>query len=93
MRKDKYPQYGLIAAAGFGLAVWAGLPVATLLFLLVCPLMMFFMMRGMHGAGHARGTDPIAHDQRTSSSSEAEAAAMVSGARRHDGSHESINLP
>ena len=33
--------------------LWAGLPAATLLILLVCPLMMFFMMRGMHGGeGH-----------------------------------------
>ncbi len=36
-------------------ALWAGLPVSTLaLFglVLACPLMMFFMMRGMHGAEH-----------------------------------------
>ncbi|WP_211210835.1 DUF2933 domain-containing protein [Sporichthya polymorpha] len=39
---------------GAVVAVWAGLPPALLLVLLVCPLMMFAMhgMHGMHG-GHA----------------------------------------
>jgi hypothetical protein len=40
--------------------VWAGVPAGTLLLaglVLMCPLMMVFMMRGMHGDGgpeHAR---------------------------------------
>lgn len=34
--------------AGAVVAVWTGLP-PTFLILLACPLMMFFMMRGMHG--------------------------------------------
>ena len=36
---------GLLLVVG----LWVGLPSAPLLILLVCPLMMFFMMRGMHG--------------------------------------------
>ncbi|MGQ0843443.1 MAG: DUF2933 domain-containing protein [Sporichthyaceae bacterium] len=49
MTQNKYPLYGLVIATGAVLAVWAGLPPSFLLILLVCPLMMFFMMRGMHG--------------------------------------------
>jgi hypothetical protein len=36
--------------------VWVGVPASTLLFgavLLACPVMMMFMMRGMHGDSHA----------------------------------------
>lgn len=47
MTRDKYLVCGVAIAGGAGVAVWAGLPPATLVFLLVCPLMMFFMMRGM----------------------------------------------
>lgn len=47
--KDRYLLYGLALVAGAALAVWAGLPPSLLLILLVCPLMMFFMMRGMQG--------------------------------------------
>lgn len=62
MTKDRYPLYGLAVVVGAAVAVWAGLPPALLLFLLVCPLMMFFMMRGMHGgqgpgAGQPRRPD------------------------------------
>ncbi len=41
-------------------ALWAGVPVGTLALFglfLACPLMMFFMMRGMHGGNE--------HDQDT----------------------------
>jgi L-asparagine transporter-like permease len=48
MNKDHYPFYGVALVAGAALAVWAGMPFAFLLFL-VCPLMMFFMMKGMGG--------------------------------------------
>ena len=55
MNKDHYPFYGAALVAGAALAVWAGMPVAFLLFL-VCPLMMFFMMKGMGMGGmHANG--------------------------------------
>ena len=53
MNKDHYPFYGVALVAGAALAVWAGMPVAFLLFL-VCPLMMFFMMKGM-GMGGVHG--------------------------------------
>lgn len=52
---NKNPNYGLyavaIAIAVVG-ALWLGLPIGTLALLgivLACPLMMMFMMRGMHG--------------------------------------------
>jgi DUF2933 family protein len=50
----------LLAAAGF-----SGL--LALLFVLACPLMMIFMMRGMyagHGAGHAGGRHGGTSDER-----------------------------
>lgn len=54
LNKDHYPLYGVVLVAGAALAVWAGLPSAFLLFL-ACPLMMFFMMKGMGGMrGNAR---------------------------------------
>jgi hypothetical protein len=57
----KRPQSGLYAVALAILVVglvWAGVPASTLLIgglVLVCPLMMFVMMRGMHG--HESGPD------------------------------------
>jgi hypothetical protein len=56
MNKDHYPLYGVALVAGAALAVWAGMPFAFLLFL-VCPLMMFFMMKGM-GMGGMHGSTP-----------------------------------
>jgi hypothetical protein len=66
MTQDKYVRYGVAIAAGAVLAVWVGLPPALLLFLLVCPLMMFFMMRGMHGGegGHGEHHGPPEAQQR-----------------------------
>jgi hypothetical protein len=63
MNKDHYPLYGVALVAGAVLAVWAGMPFAFLLFL-VCPLMMFFMMKGMggmHGNAPAepKTTEPV----------------------------------
>ncbi len=57
LNKDHYPLYGVVLVAG---AALAGLPSAFLLFL-ACPLMMFFMMKGMGGM---RGNAP---DQPTTS--------------------------
>ena len=56
MNKDHYPYYGVALVAGAALAVWAGMPFAFLLFL-VCPLMMFFMMKSM-GMGGMHGNAP-----------------------------------
>jgi hypothetical protein len=52
---NKNPNYGLFAIAvaiAIVGAVWLGVPLSTLALLaivLACPLMMMFMMRGMHG--------------------------------------------
>lgn len=54
MTENKYPLFGFLIAGGAVVAVWAGLPPGLLLVLLVCPLMMFFMMRGMHGSRGSR---------------------------------------
>lgn len=56
MNKDHYPFYGVALIAGAALAVWAGMPFAFLLFL-ICPLMMFFMMKGM-GMGEMHVSTP-----------------------------------
>ena len=55
--------FGLYAAAvaiAVVGALWVGVPVGALLLLavaLVCPLMMMFMMHGMHGDGDHRTPD------------------------------------
>ncbi|MFD0274242.1 DUF2933 domain-containing protein [Kitasatospora sp. NPDC127111] len=49
-----YGLYAIAAAIAFVGALALGVPVGTLALLgivAVCPLMMFFMMRGMHGMG------------------------------------------
>jgi hypothetical protein len=81
--KDKYPMYALAAVAGAAFAVWAGLPL-TFLFLLICPVMMFFMMRGMGGMGGGQRTDDVPTGQD---------AAKRSDVMMLDGSHESIDQP
>lgn len=48
MTRNAYTVYAVALTIGAVVAVWAGLPPALLLVLLVCPLMMF----AMHG-GHA----------------------------------------
>lgn len=65
MTENKYPLYGFLMVSGAVVAVWAGLPPSLLIVLLVCPLMMFFMMRGMHGntADHG-GTKKAAGNDR-----------------------------
>ena len=59
MNKDHYPFYGVALFSGAALAVWAGMPVAFLLFL-VCPLMMFFMMKGMGGMHDSKPAESTA---------------------------------
>ena len=85
MNKDKYPMYGIALIAGAALAVWAGLPVSALL---VCPLMMFFMMRGMRG-GQGHGGRHDSSDSR----SETPARSDRGPSRHPDGSHERIDQP
>jgi Na+-transporting methylmalonyl-CoA/oxaloacetate decarboxylase gamma subunit len=60
MNKDHYPMYGIALVAGAAVAVWAGMPFVFLLFL-ACPLMMFFMMRGMGGMGSSTPAPPPAN--------------------------------
>jgi len=58
MKRRNYGLYALALAVVVVGALWAGVPfgtVALLGLLLVCPLMMFFMMRGMHGADNHSG--------------------------------------
>ncbi|MGW0137489.1 DUF2933 domain-containing protein [Streptomyces calvus] len=50
-----YGLYAVALAIAFVGALALGVPLGTLALLAivaVCPLMMFFMMRGMHGGGH-----------------------------------------
>ena len=89
MTKDRYPLYGLALVAGGALAVWAGLSPFLLLLLVACPLMMFFMMRGMHGeqgnGGHGEAADPSSRTTKQGSD--------AGQSRRPDGSHERIDQP
>lgn len=55
-------EHMLYYAIGLGILIaglaWAGVPTSTILvglLVLGCPLMMMFMMRGMHGGGDAPG--------------------------------------
>lgn len=56
MRNRNYGLYAVALAIAVVGALWLGVPPSTLVVLalvLVCPLMMLFMMRGMHsGDGH-----------------------------------------
>lgn len=55
MKTHNYGLYAIAVAIAFVGALWLGMPASTLLFLgavLICPLMMIFMMHGMHGGSH-----------------------------------------
>jgi hypothetical protein len=69
MKRQQWGLYAVVLAILVVGLVWAGVPASTLLIaalVLVCPVMMFFMMRGMHGndsgsmSGH--NTDHQHHD-------------------------------
>lgn len=72
MMRQHLPYYAIAAAILIVGLVALGVPISNLLFLgvvLVCPLMMMFMMRGM-GAGTTHGKDDDApqepnHNTRT----------------------------
>lgn len=58
MNKKNYGLYAVALAILVVGALWLGVPVATLAvgaLVLACPLMMLFMMRGMHGGSGERG--------------------------------------
>ena len=62
MQASRFPMYVMAAAAVALVAVVAGVPLASFLpfaILLLCPLMMFFMMKnmgGMHGSTEDQST-------------------------------------
>lgn len=67
MRTHNYGLYAVAVAVVAVGALWAGVPVASLALLgllLVCPLMMFVMMRGMHGGDGGGAADDGAPDRR-----------------------------
>jgi hypothetical protein len=48
--------FAIAAAIAFVGALWVGVPpagLAPVLILLACPVMMIFMMKGMHGGGES----------------------------------------
>ena len=92
MNKDRFPVYALAAVAGAAVAVWAGIPPFTLLFLLVCPLMMVFMMRGM-SSGQKDGRGGSSHDVKDDSKVNAQQGPRVASPKHLDGSHERIENP
>jgi len=52
--------FAIATAIAFVGALWAGVPLAGLapvLIFLACPLMMIFMMKGMHGGGGSEHRD------------------------------------
>lgn len=87
MNGSRYPLYAVAIVVGGGLALWAGLPPLFLIFFVVCPLMMFFMMRGgMHGDAHSgHGGSDSSHGARQGS--------QPARASDLDGSHERIDRP
>lgn len=89
MTRNHYGMFALAIAAG-AVALWAGVSPIFLVFLLVCPLMMFFMMRGMHGGQNNHGGHG-SHDEAPRASSDGHQAP---GSSQHsDRSHERIEQP
>jgi fatty acid desaturase len=67
MKREQLPIYALaLAVLIVGLAA-TGVSVTSLivpLLVLACPVMMFFMMRGMHGGTHGRSSPDRGEQQR-----------------------------
>ena len=67
MKSSNIGLFAIAAAIAFVGALSAGVPLAGLapvLIVLACPLMMIFMMKGMHGGGDSEHRDTNeAHDQ------------------------------
>lgn len=62
--KHHVPLYALAAAVLILVSVAFGVPTSTLFlvgFVLLCPLMMMFMMGGMHGSPRSGTKDPDGH--------------------------------
>lgn len=64
---NKNPNYGIFAiavAVAIVGGVWVGVPlgtIAVLAIVLACPVMMMFLMRGMHVGDHGVGSDSGHH--------------------------------
>ena len=59
-KNSNYGLYAVAVAVAIVGVVWLGMPLGTLALLaivLVCPLMMMFMMRDMHGGDHGGGSE------------------------------------
>lgn len=83
MNDNKYPLYAVAILVGGAIALWAGLPPFFLIFLVACPLMMFFMM---HGGGHGgHGGSDSSHGEKQGS--------QPTRPSDLDGSHERIDRP
>ena len=52
MHANRYPLYVMLGVGAVAVALGLGINPGFLLILLVCPLMMFFMMRTMGGMNH-----------------------------------------
>lgn len=65
MKRQPWGAYAIALAVLIVGLVALGVPANTLLFtavILACPLMMLFMMRGMHGGGATGHHNPSARD-------------------------------
>jgi len=65
MKRQQWDLYAVALAILVVGLVWAGVPASTLLIaalVLVCPLMMMFMMRGMNHGQPGGQDDPDHHD-------------------------------
>ncbi|WP_341924995.1 DUF2933 domain-containing protein [Nocardioides psychrotolerans] len=78
---SKYPLYVVAVVGGAAIALWAGMS-PFLLIVLACPLMMFFMMRGMSGG-----------QSQQDSSRQGQQGSPPSRPADLDGSHERIDRP
>lgn len=91
MTSSRYPLYALAFVVGGAMALWAGVSPFLLGLLVLCPLLMFFMMRGAMGRGM--------HDDTPSGESQSGASEGTKHGSRPtrpsvlDGSHERIDRP
>ena len=87
MNSSRYPLYAVAIVVGGAVALWAGLSPFFLIFLVACPLMMFFMMRGgMHGDSHGgHGESNAPHGAKHGS--------QPTRPSDLDGSHERVDRP
>ena len=89
MNNSRFTNHATQAIAATVIAIWLHLPL-TLLLLLICPLIMFFVMRGIVNSDSRSRQRPDEDDLDPAS----RAGHPPAGARRPlDGSHERIDNP